>query len=82
MLFVRVTKSNTSITLVLTSAHILFFFQYLETFKRAKAGDAYLQSILMRYSRLIDVRCEKEYWDYLLAKDLVCLPVLIFLMVH
>jgi len=81
MLFVRVTKSNTSITLVLTSAHILFF-QYLEIFKRAKAGDAYLPSILMRYSRLIDVRCEKEYWDYLLVKDLVCLPVLIFLMVY
>lgn len=80
MLFVRVTKSDVSITLVFTSAHELFFFsQYLEAFQRAKAGDAHLQSILMRYSRLIDVRCEKEYWDYLLAKDLVCVFLYLFL---
>lgn len=46
-------------------------YKYLETFQRANAGNIHLQNVLMRYSRLIDVRCEKEYWKYLLAKDLV-----------
>jgi len=51
--------------------HLTLSFQYLETFQRANAGNTHLQNVLLRYSRLIDVRCEKEYWKYLLAKDLV-----------
>ncbi|KAF5347734.1 hypothetical protein D9756_010233 [Leucocoprinus leucothites] len=46
-------------------------YKYLDIFHRANAGDAHLQDVLRRYSRLIDVRCEKEYWKYLLTKELV-----------
>lgn len=45
--------------------------QYLDIFTRANAGDSRLQALLTRYSRLIDIRCEKEYWNYLAAKELV-----------
>ncbi|KAF9442116.1 hypothetical protein P691DRAFT_739227 [Macrolepiota fuliginosa MF-IS2] len=46
-------------------------YKYLDIFRRANAGDTRLRVLLTRYSNLIDVRCEKQYWNYLAAKELV-----------
>ncbi|KXN84901.1 hypothetical protein AN958_11927 [Leucoagaricus sp. SymC.cos] len=46
-------------------------YKFLDIFQRANNGDTHLQKLLRRYSRLIDVRCEKEYWDHLVRKELV-----------
>ncbi|KAH6901372.1 hypothetical protein BKA70DRAFT_694221 [Coprinopsis sp. MPI-PUGE-AT-0042] len=45
-------------------------YKWLDTFKRAKAGDLRLQSVLERYGRLIETKRKKEHWKQVLRIEL------------
>jgi hypothetical protein len=46
--------------------------KWLDTFKRAKAGDLRLQRVLERYGRLIEAKRKKEHWKQVLRIEVVC----------
>ncbi|KAJ3501908.1 hypothetical protein NMY22_g18765 [Coprinellus aureogranulatus] len=46
-------------------------YKYLEAFKKARTGDAHMQEVLARYSRLIAAKRWKEKWKQVLREEIV-----------
>ncbi|GAW08355.1 hypothetical protein LENED_010411 [Lentinula edodes] len=44
-------------------------YKWLETFKRAQAGDVKTQAVLQRYDRFLQFKAEKEHWTELVLKE-------------
>ncbi|KAJ3717316.1 hypothetical protein DFJ43DRAFT_1099789 [Lentinula guzmanii] len=44
-------------------------YKWLETFKRAEAGDVKTQALLQRYDRFLRLKAEKEHWARLVQKE-------------
>ncbi|KAJ4499267.1 hypothetical protein C8R41DRAFT_815044 [Lentinula lateritia] len=44
-------------------------YKWLETFKRAQAGDVKTQAVIQRYDRFLRFKAEKEHWTELVLKE-------------
>lgn len=70
-------KVGRTIVIICEGVH-LNVSQYLDAFRKARAGDVYLQNVLERYSRLIAAKRWKEKWKQVLREEIVRLMTLIF----
>ncbi|TFK59820.1 hypothetical protein BDN72DRAFT_780216 [Pluteus cervinus] len=54
-----------------TKTQLLKGYKWLDTFTQANNGNKRCQDILLRYSGLISVRCEKERWRQLIREEVL-----------